>query len=314
MLFSVILYSSAPWVQTVPTRVLCPYFFLSLPFYPRDYRLCTSTLSGTDRILQSPFWLFQHKRGVSEKTLAAICRTTFSSQNSSSSWGSMLGAQGVLQPLTCRYRHYQLPWSRPKAGLLFKDLHKNIIHFNSRIMLELMPGIRGKNVFLAGLQVLLFFLFLPVGWSRGRGSTPASCFHRRRSVASTGRLARGYLLVLWESALKSLSEQCQTGAKGKVEVIALPKGGHEKMALQQMSVTARVHLQSHLWVLIAAAPALLTTGGPGLLWRTETRNCCTSLLGFAKCVRRHKSIPHNRLRGIGLEGTEGDLCFLGRRH
>lgn len=61
--------------------------------------------------------------------------------------------------------------------------------------MELMPGIRGKNVFLAGLQVFLFFLFLPVGWSRGWGRTPASCFHRKRSVASTGRLARGYLLL-----------------------------------------------------------------------------------------------------------------------
>lgn len=61
-----------------------------------------------------------------------------------------------------------------KAVLLLQDLHKNIIPFNSRIILELMPGIRGKNVFLAGLQVFLFFLFLPVGWSRGQGSTPAS--------------------------------------------------------------------------------------------------------------------------------------------
>lgn len=164
-------------------------------FYPRDYRLCTPTLTGIDRILPSPFWLFQHKTGVSEKTLAAICRTAFSSQNSSSSWGCVLGAQGVLQPLTHRYHHYQLPWNRPKAGLLLQDLHKNIIHFNSRIILELMPGIRGKNVFLAGLQVFLFFLFLPVGWSRGQGSTPASCFHHRHSVASTGKLARGYLLL-----------------------------------------------------------------------------------------------------------------------
>lgn len=160
--------------------------FSITPFYPRDYRLCTSTLTGTDRILQSPFWLFQLKREVSEKTLAAICRTPFSSQHSSSSWGPVVGAQGVLQPLTCRYHHYQLPWNGPKSGLLLQDLHKNIIHFNSRIILELMPGIRGKNVFLAGLQVFLFFLSLPVGWSRGQGSTPASCSHRRRSVASTG--------------------------------------------------------------------------------------------------------------------------------
>lgn len=181
-----------------------------------------------------------------------------------------------------------------------------------------MPGIRGKNVLLAGLQVFLFFLFLPVGWSRGQGSSPASCSHCRRSVASTGRLARGYSLLFWERALKSLSEQCQSEAKGKVEVITLPMGGHEKMSLQQMSVAIHVHLQSHLWVLTAADPALLMTGGtggPGLGYFGEQKpETCTSLQGFARCVRRHKSIPHKGLRGIQIGRYWRGLCFPGRRH
>lgn len=48
-------------------------------------------------------------------------------------------------------------------------------------------------------------------------------------------------------------------------------GGHEKMALQQMSVAIRVHLQSHLGALIAADPALLTTGGPGFRYFGEQK-------------------------------------------
>lgn len=49
--------------------MFCVHISFSITlFCPRDYRLCTPTPTGTDRFLQSPFWLFQHKRGVSEKT------------------------------------------------------------------------------------------------------------------------------------------------------------------------------------------------------------------------------------------------------
>lgn len=92
MLFSVDLYSLAPQVQAVPCLVLCAYsLFLPFCFVP-EVTACVHqhplALTGFSR---APPRLLQHKREVTEKTFAAMCRTIFSAQNSSSSWGSVFG-------------------------------------------------------------------------------------------------------------------------------------------------------------------------------------------------------------------------------
>lgn len=84
----------------------------------------------------------------------------------------------MLLPLTCRYHHYRGLRKGRKLGCFYisQDLRKTRIHFNSTIILEVMPSVKRKNVFLAGLRVFLFFLFLPIAWSRDQGRTPASSF------------------------------------------------------------------------------------------------------------------------------------------
>lgn len=64
------------------------------------------------------------------------------------------------------------------------------------------------------------------------------------------------------------------------------------MALQQMSVTIRVQLQSHLRVLTAADPALLTTGGPGLHYLGEQKPETLHLpLGVCKMCEKAQINP-----------------------
>lgn len=112
-LYSALFYGSLLFISpSADSSWACFVFRLSFPAFlvcPRGYSLRTPTPSGTDGILQSPFWLFQHKRGVLEKTLAAICRTAFSQQNSSTSWGAARRCVRCIAATFMQNHYYQLP-------------------------------------------------------------------------------------------------------------------------------------------------------------------------------------------------------------
>lgn len=181
MLFSVDLYSLAPQVQAVPCLVLCAYsLFLPFCFVP-EVTACVHqhplALTGFSR---APPGCSSTKE-KSQKRHLQLCVELFSLHKTVPAPGDLC----LECKVCCCHLHADTIitcWLRKdwKPGCFYglQDLHINIIHFNSTITLEVMPGVKRENEFLAGLQTSLFSVSM--GWSRDQGSTAASGFHRWR--------------------------------------------------------------------------------------------------------------------------------------
>lgn len=182
MLFSGILYSLVPQVPAVPSHVLCSCsLFLPFGFVPEVIACAHQhplALTGFSRV---PSGYSSTKEGSRKRHWQLFVEPLSPHKTAPAPWDLSLERK-----VCCCHSHADTVIisglrkdGKPGCFYILQDLHKNRIHFNSTIILEVMPSVKRKNVFLAGLQVFLFFLFLPVGWSRGQGRAPASRFHCR---------------------------------------------------------------------------------------------------------------------------------------
>lgn len=160
---------------------VCILSFSAFLFCPRGYSLCAPTPTSTDRILQSPPPGCSSTKEKSQKRHLQLCVELFSLHKTVPAPGDLC----LECKVCCCHLHADTIitcWLRKdwKPGCFYglQDLHINIIHFNSTITLEVMPGVKRENEFLAGLQTSLFSVSM--GWSRDQGSTAASGFHRWR--------------------------------------------------------------------------------------------------------------------------------------
>lgn len=160
-------------MQTVPGPVLCSdSLFLPFWFVPEVIACAHQhplALTGFSRVPSG----CSSTKEESRKSHWQLFVELLSPDKTAPLPGDLRGESKVC----CCHFHAEPSLSAAKSRLLLQDLHKNIIHFHSTMVLEVMPGVKMKNVLLAGLQVFLFSLFLPVGWSRDQGRAPASCFH-----------------------------------------------------------------------------------------------------------------------------------------
>lgn len=166
MLFSVNLYSLTPQVQTVPSHVLCAHsLFLPFCFVP-EVIACVHqhplALTGFSRV---PSGCSSTKEKSQKRHLQLFVELL-----SLHKTAPVPGDPCLECEVRCCRLHADTiitSWLRKdwKAGCFYglQDLHINIIHFNSTIIPEVMPGVKRENVFLAGLQIFPFFLFLWVG-------------------------------------------------------------------------------------------------------------------------------------------------------